>query len=262
MKVCINSGIKSSLHRTKIADLWTIHPKFQECDTWEYSMSMGQIVHTGCISSKNHAKGGMATGSMPDYYTTQRKVHIETKPEYWTVKKNGRGRAVKCDKDTPGAVHHPELPARDEIFKDWSEHYYIDQLFGDGKGAGTRQVQDIVLKSLKDPQTRGRVLLEAACIDGHKTHPAGFYYKLGFRHTREDDNIELAKWLKEGGKRENAPWCDGNMYLPQENIMHCLNYGNTTYSLKDRLLIKGYMLRNKILYTIDNLKRNHSNLYF
>lgn len=257
MKVGINSGIKSSLRRTynKMTSLLTTRSKFHEIDTWESSINWEQIIHTGCISSKNHARGTMATGSMPDYYTTQRIVHIKAKPEYWTAPKNGRGRAVKCDKDTPGAVHHPEKPAHDEIWKDWSEHYYIDQLFGDGKGAGTRQVQDIVLESLKDPETRGRVLLEAASIDGHKSHPAGFYYKLGFRHTCDDGNIELAKWLKEGGKRENAPWCDGNMYLPQENIMHCLNYGNTAYSIKDRLLIKGYMLRNKILFAMDSLRK-------
>ena len=253
MKVGIDSGAKSSLRRiyNKISGFCTINPRVQELDTWECSINMGQIIHTGCISSKNHSKGATAVGSMPEYYITKKNVHIENKPEYWTVKKNGRGRPVKCDKDTPGAKYHPEIPAHDEIWTEWSEHYYIDQLFGDCNGAGTRQVQKVVLNSLKDSQTRGRVLLEAASIDGHKTHPAGFYYKLGFRHTCEEFNIKLDKWLKAGGEKENAPWCDGNMYLPQENIMQCLTYGNTAYSLKDRLLIKGYMLRNKILFAIN-----------
>ena len=208
MKVCHYSGIKNSLRKTyqQMTNLWTTRPKIQELDTWESAINWEQIIHTGCISSKNHEKGKIATGLIPDYY----------------IKKGN-----------------------------WSDHYYIDQLFGDNKGAGTRQVQKIVLQSLKDSQTRGRVLLEAASIDGYKTHPAGFYYKLGFRHTCEDFDLKLAKWLKEGGKKENAPWCYGNMYLPQENIMQCLTYGNTFYSLKDMLLIKSYMLRNKILFAID-----------
>lgn len=28
----------------------------------------------------------------------------------------------------------------------------------------------------------------------------------------------------QGGKREDAPWAVGVMYLPKENISHCLNY--------------------------------------
>ena len=252
MKVGINSGAKSSLRRiyNKVSGFCTINPRVQERDTWECSMTMGRVIRTGCISSKNHAKGAMAIGSMPDYYTLKRKVHIEAKPEYWTAQKNGRGRSVKCDKDTPGAKYHPAVPEHDEIWTEWSEHYYVEELYGDGNGAGTQQVQRVVLNSLRDSQTRGRVLLDAASIDG-RTHPAGFYYKLGFRHTCEDNNIKLAKWLKGGGKKKNAPWCSGNMYLPQENIMQCLTYGNTSYSLKDRLLIKSYMLRNKILFAIN-----------
>ena len=250
MKVGISN--KCSLRRiyNKISGFCTKNPRVQGLDTWECSINWGQTIHTGCISSKNHSKGATAVGSIPEYYITKKKVHIENKPEYWTVKKNGRGRPVKCDKDTQGAKYHPEIPAHDEIWTEWSEHYYVDELYGDGKGAGTRQLQKVVLNSLKDNQTRGRVLLDAASIDG-TTHPAGFYYKLGFRHTCEDFNIKLDKWLKAGGEKENSPWCSGNMYLPQENIMQCLTYGNTVYSLKDRLLIKSYMLRNKILFAIN-----------
>ena len=230
-----------------------IRPRIKSSKTLERSPKVETFTHNipYCYSCK--AKGGGAFGSMPDYYTTKRNVHIEAEPEYWTVKRNSRVRAVKCDKDTPGAIYHPSVPAHDEIWKDWSDYYHIQKILGDGQGAGTAQVRQVVLESLIDNQTRGKVLLEATCIDG-KTHPAGFYYKLGFRHTNEQFNIELEKWLKEGGKKENAPWCQGNMYLPRENILHCLYYGNVTYSLKDRLLIRGYMLRNKMLYAIDNLK--------
>lgn len=39
-------------------------------------------------------------------------------------------------------------------------------------------------------------------------------------------NINLCeKWLRNGGKRENAPFVIGQMFLPKENISHCLNYG-------------------------------------
>lgn len=239
-----------------------ICPKLKSSSTLERSPKVEEFTHNlgYCYSCKK--VGGGANGVMPDYYTTNHRIlHIEAKPEYWTVEVSGdrgRHRYIKCDKDTPGAVYHPARPAYDEQVKNWSKYYYIQKIVGNGHGGGTRDVQRVVLNSIKDSQTRGRVLLEAACIDG-KTHPAGFYYKLGFRHTNENFNTELAKWLKEGGKRENAPWCPGNMYLPKENILHCLYYGNTTYSLKDKILINRYMLRNKILYAIDNLKRPKTN---
>lgn len=103
-------------------------------------------------------------------------------------------------------------------------HYYIDELWSQGKNTGTNAIKDVVMQSLDDPQTQGRVLLNACCIDG-KTDPTGFYYKLGFRSTNPYTNNECAKWLAEGGKRENAPCMGGTMYLPRENIQHCLNYG-------------------------------------
>ncbi len=228
-----------------------ICPKIKSGSFLERSPKAEEFTHNYSYCSSFKSKGGRAFGSMPDYYTTKYKVHIEAEPEYWTV--GSRIRKVKCDKDTPGAVYHPAKHAHDEIWKDWSDYYYIQKIFGDGHGAGTSKVREVVLNSLKDSQTRGKVLLEATCIDG-KTHPAGFYYKLGFRRTDMESNIELEKWLKEGGKRENAPWCSGNMYLPRENILHCLYYGNPTYTLKDKILINGYMLRNKILYAIDKVK--------
>ena len=68
------------------------------------------------------------------------------------------------------------------------------------------------------------MLIDACCIDG-KTAPGGFYYKLGFRFTNPTENEACAKWLAAGGKRENAPFAVGMMYLPRENIEQCLKYG-------------------------------------
>lgn len=103
-------------------------------------------------------------------------------------------------------------------------HYYIDELWSKEKNTGTNAIKDVVLKSLNDSETQGRVLLHACSIDG-KTSPVGFYYKLGFRSTNPLTNKDCAKWLTEGGKIENAPAGSGTMYLPKENIEHCLNYG-------------------------------------
>lgn len=101
--------------------------------------------------------------------------------------------------------------------------YQIDFLLTTGCGSGTNSVQKIVRESLSDSETRGRVALIADCIDGH-SYPAGFYYKLGFRFNNERYNSQLAEWLKNGGKRKSAPTMSGVMYLPEENIEHCLNY--------------------------------------
>ena len=103
-------------------------------------------------------------------------------------------------------------------------HYYIEELWSRGKGTGTKAIQDVVRKSLQDPETEGRVVLQASKID-KKTYPAGFYYKLGFRTDHNETNAILENWLKDGGKRENAPKIDTMMYLPKENIEQCLNYG-------------------------------------
>lgn len=102
-------------------------------------------------------------------------------------------------------------------------HYHIDKLWSNGKGSGTNSVQSVVRKSVNDPKTAGRVTLDACCIDG-KTSPAGFYYKLGFRFKDKKMNKQLEEWIANGGKRENSPFLTGMMYLPAENIEHCLNY--------------------------------------
>lgn len=102
-------------------------------------------------------------------------------------------------------------------------HYFIDKLWSKGKGSGTRTIQEVVKESLKDPTTQGRVMLNACCIDT-KTAPGGFYYKLGFRFKNSGANKQAEKWIQEGGRKENAPFLVGEMYLPKENISHCLNY--------------------------------------
>lgn len=104
-------------------------------------------------------------------------------------------------------------------------HYYINELWSTGKNTGTNAIKEVVMKSLNDPETQGRVLVDACCIDG-KTCPVGFYYKLGFRSIDSCINEICENWLKRGGKIENAPKLpDTEMYLPKENIEHCLNYG-------------------------------------
>lgn len=103
-------------------------------------------------------------------------------------------------------------------------HYYIDELWSKGKNTGANAIKNVVLQSLNDSETQGRVLLQACNIDG-KTSPVGFYYKLGFRSTNPQTNEACAKWLAEGGKMTNAPGGSDTMYLPKENIQHCLNYG-------------------------------------
>ena len=117
-----------------------------------------------------------------------------------------------------------------KIFPDrWEEtqsilpHYHIDKLWSTGKGSGTNSVQSVVRESVNNPKTAGRVTLDACCIDG-KTSPAGFYYKLGFRFKDQKMNKQLEEWIANGGKRENSPFLTGMMYLPAENIEHCLNY--------------------------------------
>ena len=104
-------------------------------------------------------------------------------------------------------------------------HYKLDKLWASHKGDGTFGVKDTVLKSLEDDDTCGRVLLDACCLDG-VTAPGAFYYKLGFRHVLSYLNKECEQWIKLGGKYQDAPFITGPMYLPKENIVHCLKYGD------------------------------------
>lgn len=122
---------------------------------------------------------------------------------------------------------------------------YIDKLYASGKGSGTRKIKSIVKNSL-DPETQGRVVLDAMLLDPQKGHPVGFYYKMGFRACDDGINKACEEWIKKGGKKHLAPghFFDDNtyiplggktrtciMYLPEENIQHCLNYPDIKLSI-------------------------------
>ncbi len=102
-------------------------------------------------------------------------------------------------------------------------HYFIKFLWGDGNREGTNFVQDVVIKSLNDKRSNGRVILEAKKIDA-RTSPAGFYYRLGFRFLNEKFNKILQQWKLAGGTKFDAPDLEGKMYLPKENIEDCIMY--------------------------------------
>ena len=97
------------------------------------------------------------------------------------------------------------------------------ELISNRKGYGTNAIKNVVRTSLANPKTQGRVMLKAQSID-NMTNPSGFYYKLGFRFVDKRKNEILKKWFDEGGKRATSPKVEGDMYLPKENIRHCLYY--------------------------------------
>ena len=104
-------------------------------------------------------------------------------------------------------------------------HFYIPKLYSAESGYGARSVQGIVESSLKSPKSQGRVMLFCSNEDKLRPCPAGFYYKLGFRFKLPSSNEKFAQWIKNGGKRADAPMEYGDMYLPKENIIDCLSYG-------------------------------------
>ena len=154
--------------------------------------------------------GTIAFGYMPDNYLNKTEYFF---PEKTYVARFGpkKGQTITS-------------PARKEEIQTRRPYYTIKKLQSGGKGTGTTAIQELVKKSVADPRTEGRVIIDAQCIDG-KTYPAGFYYKLGFRFGNPIQNEHLEQWLQAGGKRE-ANICEtGMMFLPKENIEHCLNYG-------------------------------------
>lgn len=155
-------------------------------------------------------QGIIAFGYPKEYTNLLCREFVEAKPER-TAKFGNKNRIIKAQ------------PAHYEETYELLPHYHIDELWSNGKGTGKTAVQEVVLTSLMDNKTKGRVTLDASCIDG-KTSPAGFYYKLGFRMISPFLNDELAQWVKSGGNRENAPFFTGTMYLPKENIFDCLKY--------------------------------------
>lgn len=122
------------------------------------------------------------------------------------------------------------LPDIYEIPEDYigKGHIYIDKIVaGENrkKGTGIRAIQRIVRESLADPQCQGRIRLQAMPIDIKKGNPLGLYYKLGFRADNIALNKKCEQWLADGGDRTKVPFSIGAyMYLPKENIQHCLNY--------------------------------------
>ena len=95
-----------------------------------------------------------------------------------------------------------------------------------GKGSGTRGLQTAVMDSVRDKDTKGRIFLDAQNMT-RKGSPAGFYFKLGFRFKEKGKNKIFQEWLNKGGKKKDAPQDTGLMFLPKENILHCLIYGRT-----------------------------------
>ncbi len=160
-----------------------------------------------CIAHFDDSKC-VVFGDFPNNYVTIEKFFIEAQPE-------------RISKFTKKVI--PAQAAKWEITQYLKPSYFISHLFSHARGQGTSAVQQVVRKSLDDIRTQGRVTLQADIIDG-KTSPAGFYYKLGFRFPNKNDNDILQKWIENGGNKKNAPMLTGMMYLPEENIMHCLNY--------------------------------------
>ena len=106
----------------------------------------------------------------------------------------------------------------------------IEHLRSNHRGEGTKAIKKVVKKSLEDTQTQGRVTLAAVNIDISKPHPFGFYYKLGFRALGDTYNKMGAEGVRV------SPESIVYMYLPKENIRHCLDYrvkgDTTTYAYK------------------------------
>lgn len=98
---------------------------------------------------------------------------------------------------------------------------HVRRLESNVKGGGTRAIKKVVRESLKDPQTNGRVTLVATTIREGDTHPFYFYRKLGFR--------TITDYYEEMGQKGKPMYEDAlvMMYLPKENINHCLNYKNS-----------------------------------
>lgn len=122
------------------------------------------------------------------------------------------------------------LPGIYEVPKDYigTGHIYIDKIVageGRSKGTGIRTIQRIVRESIADSDCQGRVRFEAMPIDISKGNPLGLFYKLGFRPDSIELNKKCAQWLANGGEKNKVPFSMGaNMYLPKENIEHCLNF--------------------------------------
>lgn len=157
-------------------------------------------------------KGGtIVFGELPSDYFQTRTALFDEKPSM-------KFKFIKSKtKSNNSSNNHNEI-------REMLPHYHLDLLRSNGPKSGTKAVQSIVKESLDNPLTKGRVTLDAQDIDKVGS-PAGFYYKLGFRFSNNKLNDEFANWIKNGGKREDAPQANGFMFLPKENIKCCLDYG-------------------------------------
>ena len=160
-----------------------------------------------CLCKFSCDEGVAVKGDYPKNYVNIKKIWIDTTPDSYSSTIN---------KTVPAGAGYWETV---QMLK---PSYFLDYLYSYGKGQGSLAVKNVVMKSLNNPKTRGRVVLHADIIDG-KTSPAGFYYKMGFRFTKSENNKIMADWLKKSGKREDAPMLTGYMYLPSGHINHCLN---------------------------------------
>ena len=153
---------------------------------------------------------------------SRQKINFRSKD---TFEKSYECYDVFCELDNNSVMGN--YPA-DYIYEKSGKHflkpyYYILNLESFKKGGGTMAIKNVVRKSLKNPLSEGRVIVHSADLIPKK-YSAGFYYKLGFRFTDEEKNKILQNWLSSGGRKENSPSVEGLMYLPKENIEHCLNY--------------------------------------
>ena len=109
------------------------------------------------------------------------------------------------------------------------KYMFINHLISNEKGAGTRAVKKVVRESIKRGH-EGRVAVNAAMIDPERGHPMLFYYKLGFRSENKFLNIVVDFVMKKFKKWDMISL--GSLfsarsellYLPKENVKHCLNY--------------------------------------
>jgi hypothetical protein len=201
----VKTARKTAKHVASAPATKTSQTKLSSCDVINSSRFQSYA-----IASSKKVSGGLCTSNVPSSYADSEIIEVA---EYSFQCRMGK------DKGKTKIV-----PAHKEKYSTWRPRYHLDKLWTTGKGSGTRSVQALVRRSLQDVETQGRVTLDACCIDG-ETAPGGFYYKLGFRFTNPEMNRICKEWIEQGGKRENAPWATGMMYLPKENISKCLNYG-------------------------------------
>lgn len=187
---------------------YALYPKISGSPTFKAGFS---TIKPAPVQFHKDKGGTIVFGEYPeDYQKLLQREFVPYAPE--RISKFGNKKRIIPAKEAHYEYIYTLLP-----------HYHIDKLWSTGHGSGSEAVKSIVKKSLNDPETNGRVTVEATCIDG-KTAPGGFYYKLGFRFVQNDLNKLCEQWLNDGGQKECAPFVTGMMYLPKENVQHCVDY--------------------------------------